>query len=87
MGIRGFRVEKSQKVSKGPDFSLTLEKKDGDLTAAMLTDGSWKTRKVCDFCMRDEKQFITLCLVLLRARCLVLCIEPFFPPRVVSSRS
>lgn len=32
-------------ISKGPNFSLTLEKLETDLTADMLTSGAWKTAK------------------------------------------
>ncbi|KAG0054538.1 Phenylalanyl-tRNA synthetase, beta subunit, cytoplasmic [Gryganskiella cystojenkinii] len=34
----------SYSVTKGPKFSLTIEKQATDLTAEMLADGSWKTQ-------------------------------------------
>lgn len=36
---------KSYLISKGPDFSLTLQKLETDLTAEMIASGSWKDLK------------------------------------------
>jgi phenylalanyl-tRNA synthetase alpha chain len=33
----------SFKISKGPQFALEITKEETDLTAEMLTSGSWKT--------------------------------------------
>ena len=33
----------SFKVTKGPNFSLTVKKEETDITAEMLASGSWKT--------------------------------------------
>jgi phenylalanyl-tRNA synthetase alpha chain len=42
-------VLKSFELSKGPDFSLTLAKLQTDLTAEMLTTGSWQALKFKDY--------------------------------------
>lgn len=42
-------VVKYMVVEKGPNFSLTLEKPETDLTTAMLTSGEWRGKKFKDY--------------------------------------
>jgi len=42
-------VIKSYTVTKGEEFTLTIEKPEADLTSEMLANGSWKTKKFKDY--------------------------------------
>eukprot|EP00055_Hartaetosiga_balthica_P009059 m.35181 g.35181 ORF g.35181 m.35181 type:complete len:492 (+) comp6590_c0_seq1:45-1520(+) len=43
------KVVKSYDITKGPEFALTLEKKETDLTPDMLANGSWKSKNFKQF--------------------------------------
>lgn len=40
-----FSIVKSVIVRKGPNFSTKIEKQEADLTADLLTSGSWRDKK------------------------------------------
>lgn len=42
-------VLKSLLLSKGPEFSLSIEKQETDLTADLLASGAWKEKKFKDY--------------------------------------
>lgn len=48
------RIMKTLDVSKGPAFTTTLVKRDTEITAEMLADGSWRTREFKAFSLEAD---------------------------------